>query len=180
MQRPQGGVEIHAKGAVGRGRQKGGGVMGYEVRLLKLDVLPQTKSVGAESSTGPIETFLLVDHARLDALLHHLAIEENILMPLALEFRHDLAQPAHRLRQDHRRIAYLLSGEPNPARLESLRKLMETHFEIEEGPSFLYAACDRFLGKRASQIVALLESESPMVFAADRCNRMIQDWRRRS
>jgi hypothetical protein len=115
---------------------------------------------------GPIEQFMVADHAALDrllansergdgsvdestytrfreGLLRHIAMEEKVLLPFARLRRGDAPLPvAAQLRRDHGEIAKLLVRSPSAGLLASLREILGRHNPLEEGSGGLYAACD--------------------------------------
>lgn len=125
-----------------------------------------------------IRSFLEHDHARLDqllaragrdlanidmeafgefrrGLLKHIGMEEKILLPAIqrLQGGEPLAIAA-RLRLDHGAIAALLVPTPRGAVLQTLKAVLTTHNQVEEGPDGVYAECD---GIADTEIEALIE-----------------------
>ena len=92
-------------------------------------------------------------------LLRHIAIEEKILLPAAHEAAGVPLEAAQRLRLDHGAIAALLVPSPTPAVIATLQAILDGHNAVEEGPSGVYAACDRLLGERARQLVERMASQ---------------------
>jgi hypothetical protein len=133
--------------------------------------------------SGPIETFLTEDHARLDALLgravrddgtidvdvyaefrqvllRHIAMEEKILLPYAKAKRGGEALPiAATLRKDHGEIAGLLVPSPTADLCAKLRAVLARHNPLEEKPDGLYATCDVLASTEADQIVDRLKAQ---------------------
>ena len=124
-----------------------------------------------------IAEWLTADHRRLEArlesamrrdpvdleaydafrrgLLRHIGIEEKILLPAAQRAQGDVPLAvAAKLRLDHGAIAALLVPTPTPAIVATLRHILAGHDGLEEGPSGLYATCDRLLAPRVPAIVA--------------------------
>ena len=138
--------------------------------------------------TGPIETFMVADHVRLDRqlslserrdgsidedayaifrhdLLRHIAMEEKVLLPFARERRGgQRLSLAIALRADHGAIAKLLVRSPTTGVVSNLRELLGRHHPLEEGPEGLYATCDALAkgDTEAEQVVARLRAQ-PMV-----------------
>lgn len=134
------------------------------------------------NGVGPITTFLVEDHRRLDALLQsavsdpnqvdrttydqfragllrHIGMEEKILLPAAQRWRGGKPLPvAAKLRLDHGAIACLLMPTPTAAIIAMLRGILADHNEIEEGPDGLYETCDALAAAEAEPIVARLEA----------------------
>lgn len=139
---------------------------------------------------GPIEQFMVMDHARLDRLLsasergdgtideelytrfrhdllRHVAMEEKVLLPYARMRRGGEALPiAFQLRRDHGEIAKLLVRAPIAERLTALRDLLGRHNPLEEGPGGLYAECDALAGDEAAAIVERLRAQPSVPLAA--------------
>lgn len=126
---------------------------------------------------GSIAEHLMGDHFRLDGLLaaatrrepmdldayaefrggllRHIAIEEKILLPAVERARDGVPlEIAARLRLDHGAIAALLVPTPTPAIVATLRHILARHNGIEEGPTGLYATCDRMLAADVARLVA--------------------------
>jgi hypothetical protein len=136
-----------------------------------------------QETAGPIERFMVGDHAELDRflaaserddgtidqptytqfrhdLLRHIAMEEKVLLPYARARRGGEALPlAFQLRRDHTEIAKLLARPPSIERLATLREILGRHNALEEGPDGLYAACDELAGRDASSIVERLRAQ---------------------
>ena len=136
----------------------------------------------AVSSVGPIERFMVDDHARLDRLLaaasqhdqvelalyalfradllRHIAMEEKVLLPFARAKRAgEPLEVARALRDDHGVIAKLLLRTPTPALVDELRAILGQHNSLEEGPSGLYAQCDELAGAESADLVQRLRAE---------------------
>jgi hypothetical protein len=146
-----------------------------------------TSSAGP--AVGPIERFMVEDHARIDAwlarserpdgciasdsysrfrhdLLRHIGMEEKVLLPHARAKRD--GEPwalADRLRADHGEIAKLLVRTPTPSVVAELRALLGRHNPLEEGPAGLYAACDVLAGNEALAIVERLQRQPAVPLA---------------
>jgi hypothetical protein len=131
---------------------------------------------------GPIEYFMVQDHARLDRLLEaatrrstidepvygrfrhdllrHIAMEEKVLLPYARQKRGGAPLPvATALRIDHGEIAKLLVRSPTPALVNELRTLLGGHNALEEGPEGLYAVCDALAGDEGPLVVERLRAQ---------------------
>lgn len=132
-------------------------------------------------TAGPIESFLTLDHARLDrllerasageaidteayaefrrGLLRHIAMEEKVLLRMARERRGGEPLPiAAQLRKDHGVIASLLVPSPTHALCAELRAVLARHNPLEEGSSGLYATCDALAGTDAASVVDKLRA----------------------
>lgn len=131
---------------------------------------------------GPVERYLARDHARLGAflaravsdprkidddayaefrrgLLRHIAMEERVLLPQARRLRGGRPLPvARQLRADHAALAALLVPSPTPEILRTIRRILDSHDRLEEGPDGAYAACEQLLGADAAALVARLEA----------------------
>ncbi len=139
--------------------------------------------------SGPIETLLTADHARLDALLtkaerrdgtvdaavyadfrqgllRHIAMEEKTLLPYVRRKRGGEALPiAAALRKDHGEIAALLVPSPTPDLCARLRVVLARHNPLEEGTEGLYAACDELAGDEAAKVVEALKAQPAVPMA---------------
>ncbi len=136
---------------------------------------------------GPIESYMTVDHARLDALLRsaqaddgsidarvygefrggllrHIAIEEKILLPLIRE-KGASVHDAEQIHADHARIAKLLAGEPTAALLDRIRHELAVHNAIEEGDDGLYATSDLVAGDQVDAVIDRLRAIPAMTTA---------------
>lgn len=133
-------------------------------------------------TVGPIERFMVEDHARLDHLLdvsvdadgsirldtyaqfrhdllRHIAMEEKVLLRYAREKRGGEPLPiARQLRLDHGEIAKLLVPSPTPKLVAALCELLGRHNALEEGPNGLYAWCDTLAENEAPAIVEQLRA----------------------
>ena len=142
---------------------------------------------------GPIEHFMIADHARIDrllseaeksdgtidfasyaelrsGLLRHIAMEEKVLFPFARAKRDGEPLPiAKRAHADHGEIAKLLVSTPHASLLDALRTLLGRHNAIEEGPQGLYATCDDLADGEAAEVVARLKAQ-PEVLLAPHCD----------
>jgi hypothetical protein len=137
------------------------------------------------ATVGPIERFMVEDHARIDRLLEvatgvdpidelayarfrhdllrHIAMEEKVLLPLVRAKRGGEPLPTSLpLRADHGEIAKLLVRSPTRSIVDALRVVLARHNPLEEGPEGLYAICDAFAGDEAELVVARLR-EVPRV-----------------
>ena len=151
---------------------------------------------------GPVTHFLTEDHRRLETLLQsalnsvgrvdqvvydrfragllrHIGMEEKILLPTAQRRRGgEPLSLAARLRLDHGAIAALLMPTPTTGLIATLRKILDKHNMIEEGPEGLYETCDTLAGAESEQLLAQLRAtpdpsvlphaDSPAVFGAVR------------
>lgn len=151
-------------------------------------------------TAGAITDFLTEDHRRLEALLqsavaqaglidrgaydqfrvgllHHIGMEEKILLPAAQRLRGGEPLPiASKLRLDHGAIASLLMPPPTAAIVATIRAVLTVHNTIEEGPGGLYETCEELAGSEAAQLLAKLQaapevtvlpcSDSPAVMPA--------------
>lgn len=131
---------------------------------------------------GLVTDFLIEDHRRLETLLqqavahvdqvdqeayaqfragllHHIGMEEKILLPAAQRLRD--GEPlliASRLRLDHGALATLLIPTPTAAVIATIRSILEEHNILEEGPGGLYEICDKLAGSEAAQLLAKLQA----------------------
>src|SRR6188508_872560 len=115
-------------------------------------------------------------HAGLDAaafesfrarLLRHIAIEEKVLFPAVQEARGG-APLAHRrrLRVEHAALTSLLVPTPDLALVSELRRLLEPHDELEEGPGGVYEECMAALGERWRDVLDRARSYPAVKVAA--------------
>lgn len=131
---------------------------------------------------GPVAHFLSEDHRRLEillqsalnsdgrvdqggydqfraGLLRHIGMEEKILVPIAQRLRGgEPLSLAARLRLDHGAIAALLMPTPTAGLIATLRKILDTHNMVEEGPEGLYQTCDTLVGAESEQLLARLRA----------------------
>lgn len=151
---------------------------------------------------GPVTHLLTEDHRRLDTLLQsachsgdrvdhplsdqfragllrHIGMEEKILLPTVQRLRggEPLALAA-RLRLEHGAIAALLMPTPTAGLIATLRKILDKHNLIEEGPDGLYETSDALAGAESEELLARLRAapdlsvlphaDTPAVFGAIR------------
>jgi hypothetical protein len=129
----------------------------------------------AVPSSGPVNQGIY-DQFRV-GLLRHIGIEEKILLPAAQ--RLNGGQPlglAPKLRLDHGAIVALLMPTPTMRLVTTLRRILEAHDILEEGPDGLYEMCDTLAGseieplleqiKTAPNVAVLPHSDTPAVHGA--------------
>lgn len=133
-------------------------------------------------SAGPVSHFLVEDHRRLEGLLQsalsveghmeqgmydrfragllrHIGMEEKILLPTVQRLSGGEPLPiGTKLRLDHGAIAALLMLPPTTAIVAILRRILEQHNLVEEGPDGLYEICDRVAGPEAEPLVTRLRA----------------------
>lgn len=133
-------------------------------------------------AVGPVTHLLTEDHRRLEALLQsafhsdgrvdqvvydrfragllrHIGMEEKILLPTAQRLRGgEPLSLAARLRLDHGAIAALLMPTPTIGLITTLRKILDKHNMIEEGPGGLYETCDTLAGDESEPLLAQLRA----------------------
>lgn len=138
---------------------------------------------------GLLQQFLERDHVRLDGLLRradaeataidlaayeafrggllrHIAMEERVLLPEARRLRGGEPHPkARRLRADHAALAALLVPTPTHAIVASLRRVLEEHNPLEEGPDGVYADVDRLTGDEADALLARIRAVPEVALA---------------
>lgn len=131
---------------------------------------------------GSVTHFLTEDHRRLErllqsalnsggrvdqvvydqfraGLLRHIGMEEKILLPTAHCLRGgEPLSLAARLRLDHGAIAALLMPTPTAGLIATLRKILDKHNMIEEGPEGLYETCDTLAGAESEQLLVQLRA----------------------
>jgi hypothetical protein len=131
---------------------------------------------------GVVHRFLADDHARLDellrrtvadpavidhapyqdlrvGLLHHVAMEEKVLLAEARRRRGDQPLPlAAQLRADHAALAALLIPTPTHAIVATLRAILEGHNRLEEEPGGVYEVCEQLAGADAADLLARLRA----------------------
>jgi hypothetical protein len=90
-------------------------------------------------------------------LLRHIGLEEKILLPMARDRRGGVPLPtAARLRLDHGALAALLVPTPTPAIVAAIRRILEAHNAIEEGPGGVYETCADLVGAADGALAATL------------------------
>jgi hypothetical protein len=151
------------------------------------------------SERGPIYALLCDDHARLDALLqrvggcrspeelaaydafrrgllHHISMEEKVLLPAAERACGAPLPIAAKLRLDHGALAALMMPSPTAAIVRAIKAVLAAHNPIEEAPGGVYDTCERLAGAAADELLANLRAtpavpvkpnlDTPKVFAA--------------
>lgn len=99
-------------------------------------------------------------------LLRHIGMEEKILLPAAQAARGGEALPLYsRLHLDHGALAALLVLTPTDSIIKAIRKILETHNVIEEGPSGVYSQCEELTDIDSAQILRRLQSFPPVAMA---------------
>ncbi len=107
---------------------------------------------GALAPSGAVDPRSFQDFR--EALLRHIAIEENVLLPAARAARGGDPLPgARRLRVEHGAIAALLVPFPTADTILELRKILGPHNVVEDCHGGVYEACDALLASRADEIV---------------------------
>jgi len=139
--------------------------------------------------TGPISCLLSDDHARLDrlmaqavtasgeidrttydqfraGLLRHIGMEEKILLPALQRLMGGRPFPhAAKLRLDHGALAALLMPTPTTAILATIRAVLSTHNQLEEGPGGLYEVSDQVAASEADSLIARLRAAPDVTVA---------------
>ena len=96
------------------------------------------------------------------ALLRHIGMEENVLLPSAHRARGgDRLSIADRLRLDHGALAALLVPPPTPGIIAAIRAILSGHNPLEEGENGLYETCDRLAGDEIGNLLQKLRSFPP-------------------
>lgn len=154
-----------------------------------------------ESPHGAAWRFLADDHRRLDTLLddagdcrsaaeidayeqfrrgllHHISMEEKVLLPDAQRVRGQPLAEAARLRLDHGALAALMMAPPGPRIIRAIRFVLARHNPVEENPGGVYDSCERVVGAAGDTLLAKLRAtpavpvkpwlDSPQVFEAIR------------
>jgi hypothetical protein len=134
---------------------------------------------------GAIWRMLADDHAQLDSLLeragschsveelaaydqlrrkllHHIAMEEKVLLPAAERARGAPIPEAARLRLDHGALAALMMPSPQPRIVRAIRLVLARHNPLEETGSGVYDTCERLVGTAGSEVLAALEATPPV------------------
>jgi hypothetical protein len=128
---------------------------------------------------GPIERFMVADHACIDgllksamasatvdvaafeafreSLLRHIGMEEKILVPL-LRDRGAPWPHAQQMRREHGEIAKLLVPTPTIELCDRICDALARHNPIEENEGGLYAACDAAAGADGERVVERLRA----------------------
>ena len=140
---------------------------------------------GGATPHGPIWRLLADDHARLDslleragscnsaeelaaydqfrrALLHHISMEEKVLLPAAERARGTPIPEAARLRLDHGALAALMMPSPQARIVRAIRFVLAQHNPLEELPGGVYDSCERLAGAAAEEILASLKAIPPV------------------
>jgi hypothetical protein len=138
-----------------------------------------------ELTHGPIWRYLAGDHAHLDSLLeraglcrsaeelsaydqfrgtllHHIAMEEKVLLPAAERARGAPIAEAVRLRLDHGVLAALMMPSPQPRIVRAVRFVLARHNPIEESVNGVYDSCERLAGVAAGELLAELMATQPV------------------
>ncbi len=87
-------------------------------------------------------------------MLRHIAMEEKFVMPSAREAKGGtplLIQK--RIRSEHGAMAALLVPPPGKGVCDALRRIMDHHNDLEEGPGGLYQMCEDLAGKEAEDVL---------------------------
>jgi hypothetical protein len=131
---------------------------------------------------GPIYRYLAEDHDRLDklfmqsaadpgnidmtayaqfrsGLLHHIRMEETILLPAALRLQggRPLAI-AERIRLDHGALTALMVPPPDGSVLNTLRAILQVHNALEEQEGGMYHVCEQLAGEEAESLLRQLKN----------------------
>lgn len=120
-----------------------------------------------------------VDLARFEqfrqALLHHIAVEEKVLLP-ALERK--LGHPTlmhEAMRKDHAGVAALCVPAPNRAWVEALQLQLEEHHRVEEGDHGFFALCDLWIADEAPAVLAAAREFPPLHLTPFNDGRRVRD-----
>jgi hypothetical protein len=137
-----------------------------------------------------LHMFLADDHARLDSLLlravansdaldrdayekfragllHHISMEEKVLLPEARRRRHGEVLPiAKQLRADHAALAALLVPTPTRAIIITIKEILERHNQVEEGPAGIYETCEGLAGAEVDALLGRLRAVPEVPVAA--------------
>ena len=131
---------------------------------------------------GPIYRYLAEDHDRLDTLLmrsaadpgnidmtayaqfrsgllHHIRMEETVLLPAALRLQggRPLAI-AERIRLDHGALTALMVPPPDGSVLNTLRAILQVHNALEEQEGGMYHVCEQLAGEEAEILLRQLKN----------------------
>lgn len=100
-------------------------------------------------------------------LLHHIALEEKLLLPAVRRARggEPLAR-ARELRTEHAALTSLLVPTPDLALCAELEALLASHDAKEEGEDGVYAECEAALTPADSRTLAAAAAASPAVRVA--------------
>ena len=132
--------------------------------------------------SGPLTSFLVEDHRRLDALLHravadpdrfdgmaydkfragllrHIGMEEKILLPAMQRLQGGTPlSVATKLRLDHGALAALLMPTPTAAIIQTIQHILTIHNTVEEGPGGLYEISDGLAGAETQALLTTLRA----------------------
>jgi hypothetical protein len=135
-----------------------------------------------DTAKEPLRSFLVADHARLDALfaqatahveqidlpiyeefrgglLRHIGMEEKILLPTARRLRGGEPLPiARQLKLDHAALAALLVPTPTMSIIEDLRAVLAAHNPLEEDPGGLYQTCEELATGEVGELLQKLRA----------------------
>jgi hypothetical protein len=138
---------------------------------------------------GAVYEYLAEDHRRLEKALHraaanpghiesaaylefrggllrHIGMEERILLPEAQAARGGEPLPlAPKLRLDHGALAALLVLTPNHSIVGAVRRILEIHNILEEGPVGVYSLCENIPGFDCDRILLRLQNAPPVAMA---------------
>ena len=99
-------------------------------------------------------------------LLRHISMEEKILLPAArAALGGKPLQLAAALRLDHGALAALLVLTPSLTIINAIRTILAAHNPKEEGPSGIYAQCEKLPGFNSGEILLRFQ-EAPAVAMA--------------
>jgi hypothetical protein len=93
-------------------------------------------------------------------------MEEKTLLPLARHLQGGRPlEEARQLKLDHSALAALLVPTPTPAIVATLRRVLEAHNALEEGPHGVYARCEALAGPSLEHLAAELRRTPPVKLA---------------
>ncbi|MCU0701650.1 MAG: hemerythrin domain-containing protein [Myxococcaceae bacterium] len=120
-----------------------------------------------------------VDVERFDtyrhALLRHISLEEQVLMPALIAARGRPPDFRNGLRKDHAGIAALCVPMPEREWLENLKDLLDEHYRIEEEPGGFLDQCDEALAARAETVLAAIARHPTPALAPFKRGRPVRD-----
>jgi len=131
---------------------------------------------------GPIYRYLSDDHDRLDelfrratadpdhvnadayaafrsGLLHHIRMEETVLLPAAMRLQGGRSIAiAERIRLDHGALTSLMVPPPDRSVIATLRAILNVHNALEEQEGGMYHVCEQLAGKEAESLLRQMKN----------------------
>ncbi len=114
-------------------------------------------------------------------LLHHIRMEETVLLPAALRLQggRPLAI-ADRIRLDHGALTALMVPPPDAAILNTIRSILQVHNALEEQEGGMYHACEQLAGAEAESLLEQLKNVPEVPLHGHNPKREIREATRRA